>query len=430
MTPPTPDVAGGPHGRGPGAALAECFRDEWPKLVAAGARITGDVGAAEEIVQEVLVTALARWPFAGVPERPGAWLLTAVRNRARNLVRDRGRARARQDAIAPLAVAEPAAASREPIADDRLRLMFVACHPVLAPEAQVALTLRLIGGLSTRQIARAFLQSEATVAQRLVRAKRALADAAVPFAVPPRAEWPQRLPAVLGTVYLIFNEGYAAADGASLTRGDLCEEALRLGRLVTELLPAVGEAHGLVALMELHAARLAARVGDDGGLVLLADQDRDRWDRSRIAAGLAELEQATSLGERGPLTLQAELAACHATAPDWAATDWRRIVELYDQLAAVAPSPVVALNRAVALAMLHGPEHGLRELDTLIEDGDLDGYHLLWATRADLLRRSGRPGDAAEAYRRAIAIAGNPVEQRYLADRLAECEAPTNQKGA
>ena len=423
---PTPPGAGA----GAGAALAGCFRDEWPKLVAGAARITGDVGAAEEIVQEVLVTALARWPFAGVPERPGAWLMTATRNRARNHVRDQSRALARQDALAPLAGVEAAPAGAGPIADDRLRLIFVACHPVLAPEAQVALTLRLIGGLSTRQIARAFLQPEATVAQRLVRAKRTLADTRVPFAVPPADEWAQRLPAVLGTVYLIFNEGYATADGTSLTRDDLCEEALRLGRLVGELLPSVAEVHGLIALMELHVARSATRVDDDGRLVLLADQARDRWDRARIAAGLAALERAKGLGAPGPLTLQAELAACHATAPSWEATDWAQIVGLYDRLAAVAPSPVVALNRAVALAMLHGPEHGLRELDALVEDGDLDGYHLLWAARADLLRRCGRPGDAAEAYRRALALAGNPVEQRYLADRLAECEAPTNQKGA
>jgi RNA polymerase sigma factor (sigma-70 family) len=428
-----PEAGAGPAGapaQEPGAALDACFRDEWPRLVAAAARVTGDVGAAEEIVQEVLVTALARWPFAGVPERPGAWLMTAVRNRARNHVRDKSRERARQEALTPLASEGEAGRAHEAIADDRLRLIFVSCHPLLAPEAQVALTLRLIGGLSTRQIARAFLQPEATVAQRLVRAKRMLAEAPVPFAAPSRDEWPQRLPAVLGTVYLIFNEGYAASDGASLTREDLCAEALRLGRLLAELLPSEGEVHGLVALMELHAARLPARVGGDGGMVLLADQDRSRWDATRIAAGLAALDRARSCGAPGPLTLQAELAACHATAPSWDATDWGRIVELYDGLAARAASPVVALNRAVAIAMRHGPEEGLRELDQLVEAGDLDSYHLLWAARADLWRRSGRPADAADAYRHALTLASNPVERRYLAGRLAECETTTDQKGA
>jgi RNA polymerase sigma-70 factor (ECF subfamily) len=407
----------------PGVALEECFQREWPGLVAAAARITGDLDAAEEIVQEVLATALARWPFTGVPERPGAWMLTATRNRARNHLRDEARHRARDQAAAILAAVQPEPPEPAPaIGDDRLRLVFVCCHPILKVEAQIALTLRLVGGLSTRQIARAFLQSESTIAQRLVRAKRTLADAGIPFAVPEPGEWGDRLPAVLGVVYLVFNEGYGSAEGPLLTRIELCREALRLGALLAEILPDESEVHGLLALMEFQASRLSTRMSETGELVLLADQDRSQWDRAGISNGRSALSRARQLGGGGPLILQAEIAACHANAPTWDATDWARIVELYDQLIEVTPSPVVALNWVVAVAMLRGPEVGLEMLEPLSSDGELDDYHLMWATQADLARRCGRREQAAAAYRRALDLVTNPTERRFLAARLAECE--------
>jgi predicted RNA polymerase sigma factor len=314
------------------------------------------------------------------------------------------------------------------IADDRLRLIFVSCHPTLSTEAQVALTLRLVGGLSTAQIARAFLAPEATVAQRIVRAKRSLADAGVRFEVPREGEWASRLPAVLGVVYLIFNEGYAATDGESLTRDGLCTEALRLGHLLARLLPQESEVHGLLALMEFHASRLRTRTDDAGDVVLLADQDRSQWDGGRIAAGVAALATAREgAAAAGPLTLQAELAACHATAPSWERTDWHRIVGLYDQLLALAPSAVITLNRIVALSMRDGPEPALAELSAVLNEPgageELSDYHLLWATRADLSRRCGRTADAARDYEHAMALATNPAERRYLAERVAECRS-------
>ena len=386
-------------------------------MVGAAARIVGDVDVAEELVQDVLVTALARWPFSGVPDRPGAWLMTATRNRARNRVRDHAREQARLESAAVIAAAVDEAPAREAIDDDRLRLMFTCCHPVLGTDAQTALTLRLVAGLSTRVIARGLLQPEATVAQRIVRAKRALADARVPFAVPGPDAWDERLPAVLRTVYLIFTEGHTAAEGPDLARPDLCAEGIDLGRLLTELLPACAEAHGLLALMELQASRLATRVDDAGELVVLADQDRRRWDRAKIDAGIAALERAEQLGRRGPLTLQAAIAACHARAATWEDTGWEQIVHLYDELLDLDPSPVVALNRAVAVAMVEGPGTGLALVDELVADGALDRFHLLWATRADLLRRAGRPGDAVADYDRALQLTTNPSELRHLADR-------------
>jgi predicted RNA polymerase sigma factor len=290
-------------------------------------------------------------------------------------------------------------------------------------EAQVALTLRLVGGLSTSQIARAFLQPQSTIGQRLSRAKRTLVQAQVAFAVPGPADWAERLPAVLGVVYLVFNEGYAAADGPSLTRSELGHEALRLGRLLAELLPDEAEVHGLVALMSFQLSRMATRVDESGELVLLADQDRSAWDESYIGDGQTALVRAGRLGPPGPLTLQAEIARCHAQAPTWEATDWDRIVRLYDALMDRSPSPVVALNRVVAVAMLHGPEVGLAEVDSLAGRGELDHYHLLWATQADLARRCGRLEKAAAAYRRALELATNPTERRFLAGRLAECQS-------
>jgi RNA polymerase sigma-70 factor (ECF subfamily) len=403
--------------------LEECFRREWPGLVAAAARITGDLGTAEEVVQDALTSALARWPFSGVPDRPGAWLLTASRNRARNLVRDRAREQARWEAAAERSPADDDHAPA-PIGDDRLRLVFVCCHPVLAPEAQVALAMRLIGGLSTRQIARAFLQTDTAVAQRLVRAKRTLAEAGVPFAVPEPAEWPARLPGVLNVAYLIFNEGYLASEGPDLDRPDLCREALRLVALLAELIDDQAEVFGLLALINFHLSREATRRDADGDLVLLADQERWRWDAGHLAAAHAALNRALALGVADPYTLQASIAACHADAPTWEQTAWPRIVELYDQLIALTHSPVVELNRAVAVAMASGPPAGLEALNPIVAAGQLDGYHLLWATRADLLRRAGRLNEAASDYRRALTLATNAAEQRFLAARIDECEPP------
>lgn len=403
-------------------ALEECFRAEWPVLMGAVARIVGDLHAAEEIVQDALVSALGRWPFTGVPDRPGAWLMTAARNRARNYLRDAARQDARLRAVALLLPGDAAPAVA--IGDDRLRLMFVSCHPLLGPDAQAALTLRWVAGLSTRAIARGFLQPEATVAQRIVRAKRTLAESGVGFAVPEPAEWAGRLPGVLQVVYLIFNEGHTVAEGDALTRPDLCVEALRLGRLLGELLPGEPEVQGLLALMAFQASRLAARIDAAGNLVVLADQDRTLWDRALIGGAEAALRRALpAAGQPGALTLQAAIAGCHARAASWEATDWAGIVALYDQLAAVAPSDVVDLNRAVAVAMALGPAAALPALDDLVDRGGLGRYHLLWATRADLRRRAGRPGDAVADYDRALELVRNVAEERFLAARRAECAA-------
>jgi len=378
-------------------------------------------------VQEAFAQALDRWPSAGMPERPGAWLLTTARRRALDHLRRVRRAGARADALEYEAVLgardeTPDVLDPDAIPDDRLRLIFTCCHPALPDDSRVALTLRLVGGLSTAEIARAFLVPEPTIAQRLVRAKRTIRDRALPYEVPEGAELSSRLPAVLAVVYLVFNEGYAAHTGATLMRDDLCQEAIRLGGMLAELMAGEPEVLGLLALMELQASRATARTDADGQLVLLAEQDRARWDRARIARGLACLEGAGPLDAAGPYRLQAAIAACHARATAWEATDWPRIVGLYAALAAVAPSPVVELNRAVAIGLAEGPAAGLAALDR-VDARALRGYHLLPAARADFLRRLARWNEAAAEYRRALELVDNARERNFLAARLAACEA-------
>ena len=418
------------HGQRPDggvqARVAEAFRLEYARVVASVLRITRDIDAAEEIVQEAFKQALDRWPANGMPGRPGAWLLTTARRRALDRLRHARRVAARADALAyeaELGARDegPDVTDPETIPDDRLRLIFTCCHPTLATDSRVALTLRLVGGLSTGEIARAFLVPEPTIAQRLVRAKRTISDRGLPYEVPEGAELPARLPAVLAVVYLIFNEGYAAHTGDALVRHDLCEEALRLGAMLAELMPGEAEVLGLLALMELQASRAATRTDADGNLVLLAEQDRSRWDHVRIGHGLACLGRAAPMERAGPYQLQAAIAACHARATSWDRTDWPQIVRLYQALTEVAPSPVVELNRAVAIGLAEGPAAGLAALDA-IEVTALRGYHLFPAARADFLRRLGRRGEAAAEYRRALGLADNTREQRFLAARLAACE--------
>jgi len=420
-------VTAGGHERAPGgdahARVAEAFRAEYARVVASVLRIVRDIDLAEEIVQEAFEQALDRWPVAGTPDRPGAWLLTTARRRAIDRLRRFRRAGAKAEALAYEAALGagdeiPDVSDPETIADDRLRLIFTCCHPGLPADSRVALTLRLVGGLSTTKIARAFLVPEPTIAQRLVRAKRTIRDRALPYEVPEGAELAARLPAVLAVVYLIFNEGYAAHTGEALVRHDLCEEAIRLGGMLVELMPQEPEVRGLLALMELQASRGTARTDAQGNLVLLADQDRSRWDHGRIARGLALLERADSLASAGPYRLQAAIAACHARAGSWEGTDWARIVDLYIALAEVAPSPVVELNRAVAIGLARGPLAGLAALDA-IDVSALREYHLLPAARADFLRRLGRRAEAALEYRRALGLADNAREQAFYERRLA-----------
>ncbi len=409
------------------ARVAEAFRLEYGRVVASVLRIVRDMDAAEEIVQEAFAQALDHWPANETPDRPGAWLLTTARRRALDRLRRARRAGARADALAYEAALgrmdeSPDVTDPEAIPDDRLRLIFTCCHPGLSADRPVALTLRLVGGLSTAEIARAFLAPEPTIAQRLVRAKRTIRDRGFPYEVPQGVELPARLPAVLAVVYLIFNEGYAAHTGDALVRHELCQEAIRLGHMLAELMPLEPEVLGLLALMELQASRAATRTDADGNLVLLADQDRSRWDRARIARGLAALDRAGPLGRAGPYQLQAAVAACHARAVSWEATDWLQIVAHYRTLAEVAPSPVIELNRAVAIGLAEGPAAGLAALDA-VDASALRGYHLWPAARADFLRRLGRWAEAAVEYRRALELADNVREQQFLAARLAACEA-------
>jgi RNA polymerase sigma factor (sigma-70 family) len=414
-------------GAHPHAPVSEAFRQEYARVVASVLRIARDIDLAEEIVQEAFEQALERWPRTGTPDRPGAWLLTTARRRAIDRLRRSRLADSKAEAIAyetALAAGDeiPDVTDPETIADDRLRLVFTCCHPGLPPDSRVALTLKLVGGLSTGEIARAFLVPEPTIAQRLVRAKRTIRERALPYEVPEGAELADRLPAVLAVVYLIFNEGYAAHSGDALVRLDLCEEALRLGHMLVELMPLESEVLGLVALMELQTSRAATRADADGNLVLLADQDRSRWDRSRITRGLALLERAGPVARAGPYQLQAAIAACHARAASWEVTDWEAIVMHYQALAEASPSPVVELNRAVAIGFARGPAAGLSALDG-IDAAALRGYHLLPAARADFLRRLGRRAEAAAEYRRALELTDNARERRFYAERVAACEA-------
>lgn len=412
-----------------GRAIEAVWRIESPRLIAGLARIVGDVGIAEELAQDALVAALERWPESGVPRNPGAWLMGTAKHRAIDTIRRRTRLERKQEELGRRTVVEEEAGAVEPgeeeegedFRDDLLRLVFISCHPVLAKEARVALTLRLLGGLSTDEIARAFLVKEATVAQRIVRAKRTLAEAHVPFEVPKGTELTARVASVLEVIYLIFNEGYAATAGDDWTRPELCEDALRLGRVLAELLPETAEVHGLVALMEIQASRLRARVGRDRTPVLLQDQDRSRWDPLLIRRGLAALRRAEALGNLGPYSLQAAIAACHARARTLVETDWARIAALYDALAQVEPSPVVELNRAVALAMAFGPEAGLEVVDRLLGEASLRDYHLLPSVRGDLLFRLGRRQEAAEEFKRAAAMTRNGPERAMLAERARAC---------
>jgi RNA polymerase sigma-70 factor (ECF subfamily) len=408
------------------AAVDAAFRDEWGRVVATLIRTTGDWDLAEECAQDAFAMALQRWPKDGIPGRPGAWLTTAARHRAIDVLR--------RKAVGAAKLREVAAMSDQPdpypaydsgtdhsgVPDDRLRLMFTCCHPALSLEARVALTLRTLAGLTTAEIARAFLASEPTMAKRVVRAKQKIAHAGIPYRVPPAHLLPERTPGVLAVLYLLFNEGYSATAGADLVRQNLSAEAIRLARVLTRLMPDEPEATGLLALMLLHDARRTARLDARGDLVTLEDQDRSRWDSASIDEGVSLLHEALRRGRLGPYQVQAAIAACHATAPTADSTDWPQIAALYRQLAEFLPTPVVELNHAVAVGMAFGPAAGLELVETLEAGRKLAGYHLLPATRADFLRRLGRRQEAAAAYREALELTSTDAERRYLARRLAE----------
>ncbi len=407
------------------AAVAQAFRDEWGQVVATLIRVTGNWDLAEECAQDAFALAMQRWPRDGIPNRPGAWLTTTARNRAID--------RLRRDAVGAAKLREVAAVSYPPepdvsdddgaVPDDRLRLMFTCCHPALALEARVALTLRTLAGLTTAEIARAFLVGEQTMSKRLVRAKQKIRHAGIPYRVPPAHLLPERTPAVLAVLYLLFNEGYSASAGADLLRVGLTAEAIRLARVLARLMPDEPEATGLLALMLLHDARRTSRLDEAGDVVTLEEQDRSGWDPAEITEGTALLDGALRRGRAGPYQVQAAIAACHATARTAADTDWAEIAALYAQLARLVPSPVVRLNRAVAVGMAEGPQAGLALVAELHSSGELAGYHLLPATQADLLRRLGRGPEAAAAYREALQLAPTDAERRFLRRRLAEVGA-------
>jgi RNA polymerase sigma factor (sigma-70 family) len=416
------------------AAIEAVFRIEWPKLIAGLTRVVRDVGAAEELAHDALVAALEQWPVEGIPDKPGAWLMATAKHRAIDTVRRAKLLRRKHEELGGELEALGGEVSDEreaidealddQIGDDMLSLMFVACHPVLATEARVALTLRMVGGLTTGEIARAFLVPEPTIAQRIVRAKRTLSEARVPFEVPRGEALAERLESVLEVVYLIFNEGYSATAGDDWLRPALCDDALRLARMLAELAPGEPEIHGLVALLEIQASRSAARTRPNGEPVLLLEQDRARWDRLLIRRGLQALERAERLGGAlGPYALQAAIAACHARAATADATDWPRIVALYDALASLAPSPVVQLNRAVAVSMAFGPAEGLAIVDGLVAGGKLESYHLLAAVRGDLLVKLGRVAEARAEFERAASLTRNERERRLMQARAEACGA-------
>jgi RNA polymerase sigma factor (sigma-70 family) len=412
-------------------AIDAVWRIESARVIAGLARMVRDVGLAEELAQDALVAALERWPESGVPANPGAWLMATAKNRAIDRLRRARVAERSHEQLGHVPGDQPDALSALEAAldgdpgDDLLRLVFTACHPVLPPEGRVALTLRLLGGLTTPEIARAFLVTEPTMAQRIVRAKRTLSEAGVPFEVPRGAELADRLSSVLEVLYLVFNEGYAATSGDDWMRPGLCEDALRLGRILAGLMPDEPEVHALVALMEIQASRTRARIGPGGEPVLLLDQNRARWDHVLIRRGLAALDRALALGgAQGPYALQAAIAACHARAASAADTDWARIAALYTALAARIPSPVVELNRAVAFAMAFGPAAGLELVDELVDDPSLDGYHLLPSVRGDLLFKLDRFAEARVEFERAAALATNLRERDLLLARAAACARP------
>jgi len=395
------------------------FREESGRAVATLIRVLGDFDLAEEAVQEAFVTALERWPRDGLPHNPGAWITTAARNKAIDRLRREKRLREKKDELRDLeALGGEDEDDMSALPDDRLRLFFTCCHPALTPEARVALTLRTLGGLSTPEIARAFLVGETAMQQRLVRAKRKIHGANIPYEVPADEKLPERLPSVLAALYLVFNEGYLPTSDAALVRRELCAEAIRLGRLLAALMPDEPEAMGLLALMLLHDSRRDARTGPEGELLLLEDQDRSRWDGAEIAEGLGLVERALRHGAAGPYTIQAAIAAEHASAADPAETDWRAIATLYEALTRISDSPVIRLNRAAAVAMAEGPERGLELMAELA--GQLDGYHLFHSARADLLRRLGRADEAGRAYQRALELVSNPAERAFLERRLRE----------
>jgi RNA polymerase sigma factor (sigma-70 family) len=417
-------VAADPHG-----AIDAVWRIESPRLIASLTRIVRDVGLAEDLAQDALVAALQQWPGSGIPNNPGAWLMATAKHRAidlfrRNKLLERKHQELGHDLQAEQerAVADLEAALDDDVGDDLLRLVFTACHPVLSTEARVALTLRLLGGLNTDEIARAFLVSEPTIAQRIVRAKRTLAKEQVPYEVPRGAELGVRLASVLEVIYLIFNEGYSATAGDDWMRPALCEDALRLGRILAELMPGEPEVHGLVALMEIQASRSKARIGPGGEPILLPDQDRSRWDQLLIRRGFTALERAENLGgARGVYALQAAIAACHARARKPEDTDWRRIASLYETLAELAPSPVIELNRSVAVAMAHGPAAGLEIADQLLSEPTLRHYHLLPSVRGDFLKKLGRLEEARVEFERAASLTRNHRERDLLLERARAC---------
>ncbi|MDP9105489.1 MAG: RNA polymerase sigma factor [Candidatus Eremiobacteraeota bacterium] len=407
-------------------ALDAIWRIEAPKLIAGLTRIVRDIGRAEELAQDAFVAALTQWPREGVPRNPGAWLMTTAKRRAIDLVRREASRERKTEELGRDVSGAPAedgfAAVDAEIGDDLLRMMFVVCHPVLSAEARVALTLRLLGSLTTGEIARAFLVPEPTIAQRIVRAKRTLAEARVPFELPPVAERAARLRSVLESIYLIFNEGYAATAGEDVLRPELVEDAMRLGRVLASLMPEEPEVHGLVALMEIQASRMRARVGPSGEPILLNDQDRGRWNHLLIRRGLAALERAERLGGTlGTYTLQAAIGACHARAGTFAQTDWERIAALYDALAQLVPTPVVRLNRAVAIGMAYGPQEALDLVDALRDEPTLQAYHLLPSVRGDLLFKLDRRTEARTEFERAASLAHNARDQKYLLERAAAC---------